>query len=304
MKRSCMESYTVQTNELNKQIEEILRGSFDLHVHAGPDAYQARRMDALDTARVAHEAEMAGFVLKSHQTATANLATTLNRVYPGLMVEGSITLNREVGGLNCSAIESAAKLGATVVWMPTYSAEFSFDKLKQNPHLADEYKDSFERGSGFKLISDDGNLIEQVLDVIDVIKFYDLVIASGHVSPVETIALFQEAKAQGVERMIATNPVGIATFAELQAIVETGAFVEHTFLSCMPGGSKNPQELVASVRKLGVEHCVVTTNFGQPSNPPPAEGMRMAIAILLETGLTGNEITALIKDNPLRLVRR
>ena len=289
---------------MNELVEEILKGCYDLHVHAGPDPYLQRRMDALETARHAYEAEMAGFVLKSHQTATANLATTLNRVYPGLMVEGSITLNREVGGLNCSAIESAAKLGATVVWMPTYSAEFSFDKLKQNPHLADEYKDSFERGSGFKLISDDGKLIEQVVDVIEVIKFYDLVIASGHVSPAETLALFREAKAQGIERMIATHPVGIATSGELQAIVETGAFVEHTFLSCMPGGSKNPQDVVASVRKLGVEHCVVTTNFGQPANPPPAEGMRMAIAILLETGLTGNEVTTLVKDNPLRLVRR
>ena len=293
----------MQTNELTNQIEEILRGSFDLHVHAGPDAYQVRRMDALDTARVAHEAEMAGFVLKSHQTVTANLATTLNRVYPGLSVEGSITLNREVGGLNCSAIESAAKLGAKVVWMPTHSAEFSFGKLKQNPNLTAEYKDSFERGSGFKLTSDDGRLLEQAVDVIDVIKSHDLVMASGHISPVETLALFREGKTQGIERMIATHPVGIATPEELQAIVETGAFVEHTFLSCMPGGSSDPRELVASVRELGVEHCVVTTDFGQLANPPPAEGMRMAIAILLEMGLTGSEVTMLVKDNPLRLVR-
>lgn len=294
----------MQTTEFNDQVEDILRGSFDLHVHAGPDAYQERRMDALDTARVAHEAEMAGFVLKAHQTATAYLAATLSRVYPGLLVEGSITLNREVGGLNCNAIESAAKLGASVVWMPTHSAEFSFDKLKQDPYLQADYRNSFVRGSGFKLTSDDGRLLKQVIDVMDVVKAYDLVMASGHVSPVETIALFQEAKARGIERMIATHPVGIATSGELRAIVETGAYVEHTFLSCMPGGASNPQELVASVRELGVGHCVVTTDFGQPANPPAAEGMRMAIAALLDAGLMADEVAMLVKDNPLWLVRR
>ncbi|MCH8310480.1 MAG: hypothetical protein IIB17_08300, partial [Chloroflexi bacterium] len=47
---------------MNSQIEEILKGSFDLHVHASPDAGAERRLDALETARYAYEAEMSGFV--------------------------------------------------------------------------------------------------------------------------------------------------------------------------------------------------------------------------------------------------
>ncbi len=50
---------------MNETVEEILRGSYDLHVHAGPDPNQEHLLDALDTARHAHEAEMGGFVLKS-----------------------------------------------------------------------------------------------------------------------------------------------------------------------------------------------------------------------------------------------
>ena len=297
-------SSPVQSNDFNDQVEEILRGSFDLHVHAGPDAYQERRMDALDTARAAHEAEMAGFVLKAHQVPTAQMAASLNRVYPGLSVAGAIALNREVGGLNADAVDTAANLGAAMVWMPTYGAEFSFGKLKQHPHLLAEYKNSVTAGPGLNLADDDGRLLPQVIDVLDIVRAHDMVIASGHVSPVEALALFEEANGMGVERMVATHPVGIATAGELRAMTELGAYVEHTFLSCMPGGHNTPERLVDSVRELGVERCVVTTDFGQPANPPPAEGMRMAIAALMEAGMTAEEVGTLVKDNPLRLVSR
>ena len=37
-------------------------------------------------------------------------------------------------------------------------------------------------------------------------------------------------------------------------------------------------------------------------NPPPSEGMRMAIASLVESGMLKENISSLIKDNPNRLV--
>ena len=46
----------------------------------------------------------------------------------------------------------------------------------------------------------------------------------------------------------------------------------------------------------------MTTDFGQLVNPPPAEGMRMAIAALLDAGLAPAEVEALVKTNPHQLV--
>ena len=116
--------------EMNAAVEEILKGSFDLHVHAGPDPVKPRRLDALDTARAAYEAEMAGFVLKSHEYPTTSLAYALNRMYPGLDVTGSVTLNPSVGGLNPEAVQIAADMDARVVWMPTSLKEEIADRLK------------------------------------------------------------------------------------------------------------------------------------------------------------------------------
>ena len=273
---------------MNERIEEILRGAYDLHVHAAPDAKQDRRMDALEVARCAYEAEMGGFVLKSHDYNTAPLTYALNRMYPGLSVFGAITLNRSVGGVNPDAVQVAADLGAQVVWMPTHDADF---RLRE------------QGGEGIRVADGGGNLCGGVHEVLEIIAANDMTLASGHISPSESIALFRAAKSQGVRRMIATHPDGVATLEEQRRMIELGAYPEHTFLSCMPSGARRtPKRLVDTIRTLGVDNCIVTTDFGQWQNPPPAEGMRMAIAALLDAGMTPHEVTALVKGNPAHLL--
>ena len=273
---------------MNEQIEEILRGSYDMHVHAAPDGSQQRRMDALEVARCAYEAEMSGFVLKSHDYNTAPLTYALNRMYPGLRVFGAITLNRSVGGINPDAVQVAADLGAQVVWMPTHSADF---RLREQGR------------SGILLTDEYGKLCDGAHEVLEIIAANDLTLASGHISPAEASALFTAARAQGVQRMIATHPDGFATPEEQRRMIALGAYIEYTFLACMPAGARRtPKQLAEMIHDIGVANCIVTTDFGQWQNPPPAEGMRMAIAALLGVGMTADEVTALVKHNPAQLL--
>ena len=273
---------------MNEQTEEILRGSYDLHVHAAPDGSRQRRMDALEVARCAYEAEMGGFVLKSHDYNTTPLTYALNQMYPGIRLFGAITLNHSVGGINPDAVQVAADLGAQVVWMPTNSADF---RLRERG------------GKGIRVADDEGKLRDGVHEVLEIIAAHDMTLASGHISPSEAITLFERAKAQGVQRMIATHPDDAATLEEQRRMIALGAYPEYTFLSCMPArGRTTPQQLVDRIRSLGVGNCIVTTDFGQWQNPPPAEGMRMAIAALLDAGMTSDEVTLLVKSNPAQLL--
>jgi hypothetical protein len=43
--------------------------------------------------------------------------------------------------------------------------------------------------------------------------------------------------------------------------------------------------LVQTIRTIGTENCIISTDFGQDFHPMPAEGMRMGIATLLQAGL-------------------
>ena len=274
---------------MNDTISEILTGSFDLHVHAGPDT-QERRLDALQTARHAYEAEMAGFVLKSHEYPTAPLAGALRQMYPGLDVAGAIALNRSVGGVNPDAVEVSARLGAKVVWMPTFDA--------------DAWRRGQGRGPGLRIIDDAGALTPATQAVLEIVRARDMVLASGHLSPRETLELFRAARDIGITRMIATHPAAVASIEQQREMADLGAYVEYTFLSCMPSRAQmTVEELVAALRRIGTDRCVLTTDFGQWMNPPAPEGMRMAIAALLGAGMDPADVSALVKDNPLRLVR-
>ena len=274
----------IPQGELNAQVDEVLQGSFDLHLHAGPDARRERRVDALEAARDAQEAGMAGFVLKNHDYSTAPLAYALNRMYPGLTVAGSICLNDGVGGLNPGAVEVAAGLGASVVWMPTIDAAGS--------------------GEGrTRVVDEGGGLTPAANEVLDLVHQHGMVLASGHLPPAQVLTLFTRAKELGIEGLIATHPVAVASMDEMRAMAALGACIEFTFLSCMPStGESTPEEMAGAIRTLGVEHCVVTSDFGQAVNPPPAEGMRMAIASLLQVGMSPTEVSSLVKENPLRLM--
>ena len=95
-----------------------MRGGIDVHVHIAPDVVE-RRIDDVGLARRCKEVGLAGFVLKSHYTSTAERAAVVRGVVPGIAALGAIVLNRAIGGMNPLAVEIAAREGARVVWMPT-----------------------------------------------------------------------------------------------------------------------------------------------------------------------------------------
>ena len=268
----------------NSRVDEILKGSIDLHVHSGPDPYKERRMDALETAKYAYESEMGGFVLKSHEFSTVQLAQILQKMYPRLKVFGSITLNTQIGGLNPSAVEAAAIIGAKVVWMPTYDS-------------------NTKKSGGISLTNSSGILLPEVIDIIDIAVEHKMVIASGHASPRDAITLFATARDRGGHKLIATHPLGVASNSEINEMVAQGAYVEWTFLSCMPStGVTDPKSIATSAKEIGIGKCLITTDFGQWMNPPASEGMRMAIASMIQAGLSDQDITTLVKDNPIKLI--
>ncbi len=262
---------------MRSEVEELLRGSFDFRVHTSPDSEGDRRVDFLEAGRDAHEAEMAGMVLMKHQYPTALLAYALNRMYPSLNAVGSITLNRSVGGLNPDAVGVAADLGAKVVWMPTVDV------------------------NTISLVDDRGKLVSALDDILAIAKARDLVLGATRSSATETLALFRAAKAQGVLRLVATNPTRRFNAEEIAELVSLGAYAEFTYLSHFSTGNAE-EKLVADIAAIGAENCIVSTDAGNWAYPPPAECMRLAIAAMLNGGLDTEAVTKVVKDNPLNLI--
>ena len=282
-------------------IDDLVRGSIDMHCHHAPDAMIEGRMDALETVKKAREMGMRAVVLKSTYFPTAPMADIIQKLVPEVRVFGSVCLDNEIGGLNHEALEPLAKFGTKVVWMPTHSSTNSRANMRRLPGVTLE-------GEGFSLIDAAGKLVPEVGRILSIVKKYNMVLANGHVSPRETFALFEAAKAMGINKMVVTHGLWVNgsvkfTLDELKKLGEMGAYIEHCYVGFLPTDFRyDPKPMADAIKFIGAEHCIISSDLGQYYNPPPAEGMRMFIALLLKNGLSPTEVEFMAKKNPAKLL--
>jgi hypothetical protein len=275
--------------------DELLAGSIDMHIHTGPDPRVERKLNALEAALQAKAVGMRAIVIKSHEYPTAPVAYTVNQVVKGITVFGSITLNLEVGGLNTYTVEASAKLGAKVVWMPTNHSEN--DMKKKNID-----------GKGITILDSEGMLVPSVKDILAIIKKYEMVLSTGHLSKSEVFALVDEAERMSINKIVITHPLTEVVGANLnlqdqRLMVQKGAFIENAWnVTSSPREKLDPMRIVEAVRAVGAEHCILTTDFGQPHNLLPVEGMRTMIATMLKCGISQGEVELMVKINPAKLL--
>jgi len=282
-------------------IDDLVRGSIDMHCHHAPDAMIEGRMDALETVKKAREMGMRAVVLKSTYFPTTPMADIIQKLVPEVKVFGSVCLDNEIGGLNHEALEPLAKFGTKVVWMPTHSSTNSRANMRRLPGVTLE-------GEGFSLIDAAGKLVPEVGRILAIVKKYNMVLANGHVSPRETFALFEAAKAMGINKMVVTHGLWVNgsvkfTLDELKKLGEMGAYIEHCYVGFLPTDFRyDPKPMADAIKFIGAEHCIISSDLGQYYNPPPAEGMRMFIALLLKNGLSATEVEFMAKKNSAKLL--
>jgi len=275
-------------------VDRILEGALDIHVHFGPDPRVERRAGAVEIALQARDMGMQGVVLKSHEYPTHPVAATTSDLVPDVTVLGGIALDHEVGGLNPSAVEATANMGGRIVWMPTYSAK------------ADREAKGLD--GGISLLDDSGKLVPEVYSILKTIKSHDMVLATGHISTAESMALVAEARNMDIQRVVVTHGTTMAfwtgmTVEDMKALAGMGAYIEHCLHVVMPTTHRlDPKDLAKTILAIGPEKCILSTDFGQDFHPMPAEGMRMGIATMLRSGLEEVEVGMLVKDNPSRLM--
>ena len=64
----------------------------------------------------------------------------------------------------------------------------------------------------------------------------------------------------------------------------------------------DPARIVQTILAIGPEHCIISTDLGQPQNPLPVEGLRLLIATMLHHGLSQDQVEAVAKRNPASLL--
>jgi hypothetical protein len=303
----------------NVPSDPILTGAIDMHEHADPDAngiysggQAVRRYDILDAARRNKAAGLRAFVFKEHMDQTAGYAHLVRKEVGGIEAFGGVALNLAVGGLNHHVIEHMSEMRGgwgRVVWMPTWDSEWY---VKGSLGDAPTTKKATRP---FVVSSKNGVLVPEVKDCLTAIAKLktresngDLILATGHLQPEESLQVIRLAKDVGVKTIIFTHAqmgfIGAATEQCVEA-AKLGAYVEQVgfeFADDTPEAKEQLHRVVSLIRAVGVEHMFMASDVGQVGRPYHADTLAWQIKALRGAGFNEKELKTLYQDNPARIL--
>jgi hypothetical protein len=277
------------------EADRLLKGTIDIHVHTLPDS-AARSVDGIEAAKQAKAKGMRAIVLKNHYDATAGLAYLARKEAPGIEIFGGVDLDLPTGGMNTFAVEHMTEVSGgfgRVVWMSTFDAENMARYEKKDRPVVH--------------VAKNGELLPETKAVIATIAKHKLVLATGHVSPAEGLLLLREGHRQGVEHMVVTHPLNLPVFMSVEEMQEAakidGVFLEFVGGSMvLPDAKKITDKVAETIRKVGIEHSILSSDLGQKANPLPAEGFGQYLLELKRRGFTDQELDVMSRKNPARLL--
>lgn len=305
-----------------EQVDEILKGVIDSHVHGAPlGAWLAGRPAMTDTCVKASQAGLKALVFKDHNTWTVNAAIVIQEmlaklkkekeakgeVFTPVEVYGGVTLNYTVGGLNPQVVEIALGYGrCKEIWLP------SLDARHQKVAMGLE--------GGIQII--EGNeLVPAMKKIIEILHDYNnnrkgdrCALAACHVSNEEKIALLDYIKAKGLDVDViidhCTQELTIVTPEEAREMLDKGAYLQFCECSCIPWPGM--QDWIVAfdysinlikelIKEKGPDHLILATDAGQPGNEPVV-GWWHFLRILLSQGVKEEHINVMAKEVPARIL--
>ena len=286
---------------------ELVAGGYDLHVHVAPDVIN-RRIDDIPLAGRFRDEGMAGFVLKSHYNPTAERASVVRKAVPGIDVLGAVTLNGSVGGMNPVAVEIAARSGARVVWFPTVDAINQRQSRAADPPgatpapwaaLQDELVAQGIEAPPVYVLDAGGQVLPEVRQVLSLIARHDMVLATGHLSRAEILAVTAAASEAGVRRIIITHPEFTSQrlpVSEQAELAGRGAMLERCFTTPYTG-KVSWETMLENVRAVGPQHSFLSSDLGAPAGPPVEDGLALMADFLLKAGLSDEDVHTMAVAN-------
>jgi hypothetical protein len=306
-------SATGEPVPVSDRARALLRGAYDTHIHVAPDVV-ARSVDDITLARRFAALGMAGFILKSHYTSTAERAGVVRAAVPGIGALGAIVLNRAVGGLNTLAVEVAAREGARTVWLPTVdSVNESHERdgvgSTGSARVPVWVKLQLElREQGIEIppvpvVDGSGAVLPETRAVLERIAHHGLLLATGHLARDEIFAVVDAALETGVEEIVITHPEFPAqnlSVEDQRALASRGALLERCMTT--PFTRKIAwEQWIGNIRAVGPEYSILSTDLGQVFNPPVEDGMGIMVDRLLDAGFNDEEVQVMAVANTRRV---
>jgi hypothetical protein len=315
--------------------EELLKGAIDIHVHAGPHLKTSpRSVDPFKAATQARDAGMRAIVYMDVFELSNGTSWIVNRVVKDFQTFGGINLNTVYDGVNPRAVKTALSYGdgARYVSFGTHSAHWMASREGQ--YVDGKWIPSHVRFPKFRdeelarsIRIPEGEPTPEMDEILQLVaERPEVYLITGHVSASEAVRVCELAHEYGIRKTVVSSTVPkLASAEQLRRMVDLGAYLEYTLAGYThstgtrktdyyveleyasdPIPGNYPKFTIATVaehiRTYGADHCIVATDLGVYTLPPPVEGLREFVACLLDLGVSAGDIRKTIRDNPMRLL--
>ena len=204
---------------------------------------------------------------------------------------GSIAMNKVIGGINPVAVETALKLGAKVVWLPTASARNHIEKLNLDMKKCVE-------------VVRDGKVVPEMNDVFQLVKDHDAVLGTAHVSPEECFVVVEAARKAGVKKIVVTHPEWWLVEDQVRMVKDYDVILERCYAQNMGGGKykSNLPSNLEIIKTVGYEHVMVDTDGGQVENPNWELALQEYMQYLVDHGIPEEQVYHMTHTIPAGLL--
>jgi hypothetical protein len=293
--------------------DRLMQGAIDLHCHSGP-SMMPRYFDHYEAMQEASSVGMRALLIKDHYYSATPVTELLNKHFKhlGVRLLSGVPLNNQSGGLNLYAVEHGIKMGAKLVWMPTFS---SANHIKAHHKDGDDHvRNSFPKSKEemvppipLTILDAKGKLVPEVGPILDLIAMNDVVLSGGHLHISEIFPLFEEARKRGVKRLLVNHPTYIigATHDDMRTLAGQGVYLEHSM--CMFAENSKfrfyqPPELKQIIEAGTVERTILGSDLGQVGNPRMVDGFRNVMETCLDLGYSEAQVRKMTSSNAADLV--
>jgi hypothetical protein len=301
-----------------------VRETIDIHCHA-----HEGQQDALAVAQLASRNGMSGLLFKTIGTISGSyepardVALVEEQLARWAEAEGieptrvwagyGITMNNKPASV--SEVRRHIESGVVGLWMPVFNHANTWNKVGGKTVWIDRDADPAGHTeplpwaealrAGFYLIDEKGKLLPLYDEIIRVIADHDRTIFFGHCTHDEMFAIAELMDKLGHRRGVVDHPYSPfvdLTVPQMRQLAATGILMNFTFDELSPLLGVDPAEMYAAIRAVGPEHCVLSSDAGEPLFPNSVECMRLVRAYMEAFGCTPAELHQMTVENPRKVV--
>jgi hypothetical protein len=159
---------------------------------------------------------------------------------------------------------------------------------------------------GYYMLDSNGTLKYEYAEYIRAIADAGVMLYTGHATHPEIWAITELTDSLGFRQTVIDHPFSPfidLTIDEMKELTARGVTMNFTYDELSPLLGVDPAKMYAAIRAVGVEHCTLSSDAGEPLFPHSVECMRLISGYMAAFGMTPVELQQMCTANPERLLK-